>query len=71
MLSPTLTRRNGKERWVSRSEKVAPVSRSKETEDFNTMIITQDSMLEMAVVRPRRPGPPQSFMAGPRILAEG
>lgn len=39
-----------------RTEKVAPVSRRKEMGRSDTTMITQSSLLGMAVVRPREPG---------------
>lgn len=50
---------------------MTPVSRRKESEYRNIVIIAQASMSEMAVVRLREPGVPQVSMVRPRILAQG
>lgn len=60
----------GPQKFV-KTEKVAPVSRRKEIGLPDTMITTRGSLSEMAVVRPREPGPRQSSMARPRRSVEG
>lgn len=54
-----------------RTEKVALVSRRKEIDLPDTVMNTQDSLSEMAVVWPRDTRPHQSSIARPRRLAGG